>query len=170
MSEIDVRLTIVEIVDDLPIHREALGNLPEAPEGSDPFFALAAAFLVSYPPNTARAYTNDLNAWAAWCAEAGVHPLQARRRHVDNWIRHMTQQPQARTGKPAAAATVARRLSCLTKFYEYGIRDVKLLHYSPVATARRPKVSEDSLTIGLSAAELDNCSPPLRPRATRRRR
>ncbi len=56
----------------------------------------------------------------------------------------MTQEPQARTGKPAAPATVPRRLSCLTKFYEYGIRDVELLHYSPVATARRAKVSEDS--------------------------
>jgi integrase/recombinase XerD len=144
-----------QIVDLLPIDPSKLQNLPDAPRGTDPFLALAAAFLVSYPANTARAYTNDLNAWATWCAAAGVHPFQARRHHVDDWVRFMTQQPQPRTGRPAAPATVARRLSCLSKFYEYGIRDVELLTYSPVATARRPKVSEDSSSIGLDAGGLD---------------
>jgi integrase len=46
-------------------------------------------------------------------------------------------------------------LSCLSKFYDYGMREVELLEHSPVANVRRPKVSEDSPTIGLDAAELD---------------
>jgi site-specific recombinase XerD len=60
---------------------------------------------------------------------------------------------------PATApATVARRLSCLSGFYDYGLREVELLGYSPVANVRRgrgSRVAEDSPTIGLDAAELD---------------
>ena len=44
-----------------------------------------AAFLVGYPPATARAYLGDLRAWIGWCAEQGVHPFTARRHHVDHW-------------------------------------------------------------------------------------
>src|SRR6478735_12154354 len=55
----------------------------------------------------------------------------------------------------AAPATVVRRLSCLSGFYDYGLREVELLGYSPVANVRRPRVGEDSPTIGLDAAELD---------------
>jgi site-specific recombinase XerC len=57
------------------------------------------------------------------------------------------------TGRFAAPATVVRRLSCLSGFYDYGLRE--LLEYSPVANVRRPRVGEDSPTIGLDAAELD---------------
>jgi hypothetical protein len=56
------------------IRVEALGRLPDGPAGSDPFWRLAAAFLVAYPDSTARAYLGDLKAWAAWCADRGVHP------------------------------------------------------------------------------------------------
>lgn len=35
------------------------------------------------------------------------------------------------------------------------IRDAEFLDYSPVANVRRPRVSEDSSTIGLTASELD---------------
>lgn len=156
MSEIIVRPIVGALaLDELPINSDKLSNLPGGDLGADPFKAMAAAFLVSYPPNTARAYTNDLNAWAAWCSGSGIHPFQARRHDVENWVRYMRELPQRRTGKVTAPATIARRLSCLTKFYEYGIRDVELLTYSPVANARRPKVSEDSPTTGVDAAGLD---------------
>jgi len=133
----------------------ALARLPETTGQADPFWRLAAAFLVGYPPATARAYLSDLQAWARWCGERGIHPLTARRHHVDHWARHLGTIPQPATGRPAAAATIARRLSCLAGFYDYGLREVELLEYSPVANVRRPKVSEDSPTVGLSAAELD---------------
>ena len=107
------------------------------------------------PAATARAYLGDLRAWIGWCAEQGVHPFTARRHHVDHWARQLAAAPQPATGRPAAAATIARRLSCLAGFYDYGLREVELLEYSPVANVRRPRVSEDSPTVGLSAAELD---------------
>ncbi len=49
LPERSARGPLLQVVDDLPIDRSKLQNLPEAPEGTDPFFALAAAFLVSYP-------------------------------------------------------------------------------------------------------------------------
>jgi len=104
---------------------------------------------------TATAYFGDLLAWQGWCLERDVHPLAARRHHVDTWVKHLAEQPQPRTGRPAAPASIARRLYCLSRFYDYGMREVELLESSPVANVRRPKVSEDSPTIGLDAAELD---------------
>jgi hypothetical protein len=62
----------------------ALARLPETAGQADPFWRLAAAFLVGYPPATARAYLSDLRAWARWCGEHGIHPLTARRHHVDH--------------------------------------------------------------------------------------
>jgi site-specific recombinase XerD len=133
---------------------DALARLPGDGD-ADPYWRLVAAFLVGYPPHSARAYFGDLKAWAAWCASAGVHPLAARRHHVDAWVRQLSQVDQPATGRPASPASIARRLSCLSKFYDYGIRDAEVLEYSPVANVRRPKVSDDSATIGLTADELD---------------
>ncbi len=149
-SEIQAVLTVAP--PDLP--DVALARLPAGSE-TDPFWRLAAAFLVGYPPATARAYLSDLHAWARWCDHQGVHPLTARRHDVDAWVAHLTHSPQPVTGRSAAPATVARRLSCLSGFYDYGLREVELLDYSPVANVRRPRVGDDSPTIGLDAAELD---------------
>ncbi len=116
----------------------------------DPFERLAMAFLAKYTPNSARAYQSDLQAWAGWTlAVAGVHPLQARRHHVAAWVRQLTGNPTPRTGKPLAASSVARRLACLSKFYGYGL-EVGVLTHSPVPHVRRPKVSEESASVGLS--------------------
>jgi len=139
----------------VPWRAEALARLPVGPADTDPSWRLAAAFLVGYPDSTAKAYLGDLRGWAAECESRGVHPFAARRHHVDAWVKALAREPSSATGRPAAAATIARRLSCLSKFYDYGMREVELIEHSPVANVRRPKVSEDSPTIGLDAAELD---------------
>src|SRR3954447_10933910 len=138
---------------DLAVDSTVLNRLPGSSE-ADPFLRLAAAFLAAYPANSARAYRTDLRAWATWCGSLGVHPLAARRHHADAWVRHLTTQPQPATGRPASAATVARRLSGVAKFYDYAIHDAEVITYSPVANVRRPSVSEESSTTGLSADEL----------------
>lgn len=84
-----------------------------------------------------------------------MHPFAARCHHVDAWAKHLARDPQPRTGRPAAPSTVARRLACLSEFYDYGMREVELIEYSPVANVRRPRVTSDSPTVGLDAAELD---------------
>ncbi|MEZ0167065.1 tyrosine-type recombinase/integrase [Kineococcus sp. LSe6-4] len=130
-----------------------LDRLPGSPS-DDPFHRLAAAWLLSYGGHTQTAYRRDLTAWATWCQQMDVHPLAAQRFHVDAWVRHLTTTPQPRTGRSASAATIARRLSALSGFYDYGIHDASVLTHSPVASVRRPRVSDESQAIGLTADEL----------------
>jgi integrase/recombinase XerD len=144
----------VAIVTPVPAVRPApLDRLPGTAD-DDPFLRLAAAWLVGHPVNTATAYRRDLESWAAWCARLGVHPLAAERHHVDAWVRHLTSEAQPRTGRPASAATVARKLSALAGFYDFGVHDAGVLTHSPAASVRRPKVSDESQAVGLSAEEL----------------
>jgi len=123
-----------------PVDRAAaVERLPGFP-AQDPYERLAVAFLVGYPRHSARAYLSDLKAWGAWCAGAGVHPFDARRQHVDAWVRVLTTEPLPRTGRPMASSSIARRLSAVSAFYDYGIGvDVEVLAFSPVANVRRPK-------------------------------
>ena len=130
-----------------------LDRLPGTSD-DDPFLRLAAGWLVGHPARTATAYRRDLEAWARWCVHLGIHPLAAERHHVDAWVRHLTTEPQPRTGRPAAATSVARRLSALSGFYDYGVHDAGVLTHSPVASVRRPKVSDESQAVGLTADEL----------------
>lgn len=120
----------------------------------DPFLRLAAAWLIGFSRNTATAYRRDLHAWSTWCTTVGVHPLTAERHHIDAWVRHLSTQPQPATGRPAAAATIARRLSALSGFYDFGIRDAQVLTHSPIANVRRPHVSDESQAIGLTPEQL----------------
>src|SRR3954465_2014820 len=110
-----------------------LDRLPGSSD-DDPFLRLAAGWLVGHPTNTAKAYRRDLESWAAWCARLGVHPLAAERHHVDAWVRHLMTTPQPRTGRPAAASTVARRLSALSSFYDYGVHEPGALSHPPLAS------------------------------------
>ena len=63
---------------------------------ADPAWRLAAAFLVGFRGHTRRAYFGDIQAWYAWCAGAGVHPLGAQRHHIDSWIAELTELPSRR--------------------------------------------------------------------------
>ena len=137
-------------VDRLP--RGELG-VPELDE--DPFWRLASAFLVECRrAQTRRAYFTDLKAWYAWCIERGVHPLEARRHDVALWARQLAEVPQALTGKVQAPASIARRLSCLSSFYGYGV-EVAVLEENPLANVKRPHVSMDSMSVGLAREELE---------------
>jgi integrase/recombinase XerD len=130
-----------------------LDRLPGTSD-DDLFHRLATGWLLSYGGHTQTAYRRDLTAWATWCDQHGVHPLAAQRFHVDAWVRYLTTTPQPRTGRPTSAATIARRLSALSGFYDYGIHDAQVLTHSPVASVRRPRVSDDSQAVGLTAEEL----------------
>src|SRR3954453_5233006 len=146
-SRLPITATISGVV---PAVRPApLERLPGT-AADDPFLRLAAAWLVGRPPNTALAYRRDLEAWSTWCASINVHPLAAERHHVDLWVRHLTTKPQPRTKRPAAPATVARKLSALAGFYEFGVHDAQALTPSPAASVRRPKVSDESQAVGLT--------------------
>lgn len=58
-----------------------------------------------------------------WCAHRGLHPLDARRHDIALLARQLAEQPQPGSGKVAALASIARRLSCLTDLDSDSIRD-----------------------------------------------
>ena len=106
---------------------------------------LAAAWLLSYSGATRRAYASDLRDWGEWLAGWQVDPLEARRAHVDAYERSLEANGRSK-------ATIARRLASLAGFYRYAV-DEAILQRSPVANVRRPKLGDDSQTLGLDRHE-----------------
>lgn len=127
----------------------------------DPYERLATAFLLGYGVNSAKSYAGDLRTWWSWCLACGVHPFDARRHHVDAWVRSM-QLPAASSATleegeaaeapkgPMKSASIRRRLSAVSKLYKYGI-ECEVLTYSPVEHIQRPKASNETDSIGLPA-------------------
>jgi len=102
--------------------------------------------------HTRAAYRRDVGLWAAWCAERGLNPLQATFLDVNAWGRHL-EQPDPRTGKPASPATVARRLSAVSSWYDF-LAKLGAVATNPAAVADRPRVDRDhSPTIGFTATD-----------------
>jgi len=140
-----------------PSSTTALARVPGT--ALDPFDRLVVAFLTGRKQaHTKTAYAADLTAWRSWClvdapAEYRVHPLLATRPHVDAWVDHLGRTPSARTRRPLGAASIARRLSALSKFYAYAL-SLGVLERSPLDQVERPQVSDESSTAGLTAAEL----------------
>ncbi len=135
---------------------DALAQVPGV--ALDPFERLVDAFLDEAPPNTARGYRTDLRQWVAWLAyeapdEYRTHPLLARRPHVARWRRHLEETTSARTGRPLSPASVARKLSALAEVYRYAIA-LGVLAESPVDNVKRPRVADQSSTVGLTTEEL----------------
>jgi site-specific recombinase XerD len=104
---------------------------------------LAAAWLATYrSARTRRAYAGDLAAWLDWLQEIGVDVLDARRVHVDLWVRRLLDSG-------AAPSSTARRLSALTSWYRHLVEH-DLLAANPAAPVRRPVVDPDhTATVGL---------------------
>jgi integrase/recombinase XerD len=104
---------------------------------------LAAAWLATYrSARTRRAYAGDLAAWLDWLREVGVDVLDARRVHVDLWVRQLLDAG-------AAASSTARRLSALSSWYRHLVEH-DLLAANPAAAVRRPAVDPDhTATVGL---------------------
>jgi site-specific recombinase XerD len=149
-----LRLPLAPALPAAAVERLPRGELGGPELDEDPFWRLVAAFLVEcMRPQTRRAYFTDLKAWYAWCTGRELHPLQACRHDVALWARQLAEQPGA-SGKVQAPASIARRLSCLSSFYGYGV-EVSVLEENPVANVKRPRVSTDSLTVGLARDELE---------------
>lgn len=98
--------------------------------------------------HTRDAYRRDVAAWLAWCARRGVDPLAASFLDVNAYARGLE-------SSQLAAATVARKLSGLSSWYDFLVK-LRALDANPVGGADRPQVSRDfSATVGLTAPEVD---------------
>jgi hypothetical protein len=83
----------------------AIATLPGS-RHDDPFDRLLMAFLLGYTRSTARAYLIDLQAWAAACREIAMHPFDARRYHVDLWVRRLESVPLHRQPDPSKSSKI----------------------------------------------------------------
>jgi site-specific recombinase XerD len=106
-------------------------------------------------PHTRAAYRRDVAAWLAWCAGRDVDPLRATFLDVNAYARGLESTVDPRTGRALATATVARKLSGLSSWYDF-LAKLRAVDANPVGGADRPYVSRDhSATVGLTPAEVD---------------
>ncbi len=96
----------------------------------------AVSFLARYREPTVSAYRRDLHSFWQWCADRDLAPLQARRPHIELYLRHL----EARGYAPA---TISRRLSTLAGLFRYAVLD-ELLTANPTLTVTRPRVAWES--------------------------
>jgi integrase/recombinase XerD len=109
---------------------------------------LVAAWLLGFgSENTRRAYSADVRAWIAFCADHGVDPLlTARRSHVDAWARTL----EAAGFRPR---TVGRRIASVSSWYRFLV-DEEVRQLSPGQHVGRPAIGDRGETPGLVRDEL----------------
>jgi integrase/recombinase XerD len=140
---------------DLPIRADAPAAGGLAP--TDDLVELTGAWLRNrrLSAHTRSAYRHDVTAWLQWCRRRGVDPLTATFLHVNEYARELESTVDGRSGRPVTPATVARRLSGLSSWYDFLCR-LRAVAANPVAGADRPRVDRDhSATVGLTADEVD---------------
>ncbi|MGI5520871.1 tyrosine-type recombinase/integrase [Micromonospora sp. CA-259024] len=105
--------------------------------------------------HTRDAYRRDVTGWLTWCADHDLDPLRATFLHVNEYARALESTIGARSGRPLTPATVARRLSALSSWYDFLVK-LGALAANPVSGADRPRVDRDhSATVGLTPEEVD---------------
>lgn len=103
---------------------------------------IVADYLAGYAGNTAKAYRRDLADFQAFFTG---DVLTATRSDVNAYVRDME-------ARELSASTIARRLSAVSGLYAYAQAE-DMLERNPAEHVRRPKVSQDSQTLGLSQDE-----------------
>ena len=99
--------------------------------------------LTSCSPATLRAYKSDLASFVSWATEHGVaHPRRVSRRQLRGHLAHLTTEGRA-------PRTIARRLSCLRRYFGWLCRtgridtDPSLGLGAPKGEGRLPRVLRD---------------------------
>jgi integrase/recombinase XerD len=122
-----------------------------APVAAGPAEQVTEAWLANrrLSEHTRAAYRRDVAGWLAWCAGRDLDPLRAGFLEVNAYAR-------ALEARPLAAATVARKLSGVSSWYDFLVK-LRAVEANPVGGADRPYVSRDhSATVGLTPAEVDD--------------
>jgi len=112
----------------------------------DPALLAAAGFLAGYTGTTRDGYTIDLKAWWVFCETNKLPVLEAKRAHIELYIRTLEE-------KGYAKSTIGRRVSTVASFYRWCLEE-DVIDKSPAAHVRRPKISQESTTLGLDRDEL----------------
>ena len=117
---------------------------------------LIAGWLLAFDSaNTRLGYGRDLARWLDWCTTGQLDPLDVRRAHVDAYARwRETQVRVLKTGReiPTSRASIARALAALSSFYGYALAEEAVVA-NPLALVRRPRLDDESPTLGLDRDE-----------------
>ncbi|MBW9118900.1 tyrosine-type recombinase/integrase [Microbacterium trichothecenolyticum] len=98
------------------------------------------SFLAHYTGETLKLYTADLRLFFTWCADIGIHPLDARRSTLEAFVRHL-EHDRHNSGR-----SIARRFQTLRSFYKLAVAD-EIIDRDPTPMVRLPKWSIDRTTI-----------------------
>ncbi|MBH0774690.1 tyrosine-type recombinase/integrase [Nocardia bovistercoris] len=124
-------------------------DIDTATGGEDLVLRLAAsAYLARYTGSSRIHCRSDLRIYFAWCAERDLAPLATERAQVEQYVRWMQEV------RRFAPATVARRMAVVTGFYRTCVID-GVIDHSPADYVRRPRVSNESPTLGLSHLQFE---------------
>ncbi|WP_229401585.1 tyrosine-type recombinase/integrase [Micromonospora okii] len=105
--------------------------------------------------HTRDAYRRDVAGWLTWCAARDLDPLRASFLDVNAYARELETTLAAQSGRPLTPATVARRLSALSSWYDFLVK-LRAVEGNPVSGADRPRIDRDhSATVGLTPDEVD---------------
>ena len=118
------------------------------PSSSDPLQLAVAAHLARYRGLSREHTASDLRVFLCWCAERSLDPLTAQRAQLELYVRWCQ---EVRQFKPS---TVSRRTSVVCGFYRTCVTD-GILEHSPAEWLRRPTVSPESPTLGLTHLQFE---------------
>ncbi|MDE1670741.1 MULTISPECIES: tyrosine-type recombinase/integrase [Nocardia] len=117
--------------------------------GDDLVLRLAcAAYLGRFTGSSRIHCGSDLRLYFRWCTEHQLRPLLVHRAEVERYVRWMQ---EIRRFKPS---TVARRAAVLSGFYRTCVID-GVIDHSPAEYVRRPRVPNESPTLGLSHLQFE---------------
>jgi integrase/recombinase XerD len=114
----------------------------------EPLRLAAAAYLARFKDQSRVHTESDLRAYLHWCTERSLDPLAATRPHIELYVRWMQEQ------RRYAASTVSRRVAVVAGFYRTCVID-EVLEHSAAEYVRRPNVSPQSPTLGLSHLQFE---------------
>lgn len=108
---------------------------------------IRAGFIARYSNPTTREHaTTIIDQWYSYCYQHGLDPVEAKRAHIEVWLRHL----EAERG--LMASTVAGKLSAVRGLYKYALMDGYITE-DPARWVQSPKVPTESRTEGLNRTE-----------------
>lgn len=99
----------------------------------DLLFLIKHGYLAKYKGTTRRDYETDLEVFLAWCRRMGLDPLEAKRAHMEFYLRWLEESGWK-------SATISRRFGVVAGMYRYAVID-ELLDKDPTIAVDRPKVN-----------------------------
>jgi site-specific recombinase XerD len=105
-------------------------------ERTDPLRFVVASFLARYKGSTLYDYCHDLELFFTWCANNHLPVLEAKRGHLELYLRHLER-------RALAESTISRRFGTVACLYKYARRD-KVIIDDPAEWIDRPEVRLES--------------------------